>query len=232
MKKAIIAACAGAADRQAIESCIRPAERALEAAFPDRTVVRAFTSRKIAAMTGTDTGAEAAARLKAGGFGEIVIASMHLLPGAEYARLLDLALPVSAPLLDSDGDLAKIACLLSRIATEEGCAVLAAGHPSGPAAQTWARLEDVLPEDVFLAKLDEAPADIARRLPDRPLMLTPLMLTAGRHARRDVEGTWLPALESLGFDVRLRMEGLGARKEIHEMIVEKVQKIIGGNENG
>lgn len=230
MKRAIIAACAGTADVRAAEECIRPAEDALRAAFPDREIRRVFTSRKIAARTGTDTETEAAARLREEGFDEIVIASMHLLPGSEYARLAGTGLPVTAPLLE--GGCAQIAALLETVRASEGRTLLALGHPSEAAAGTWARLEGMLSGNVLPARLDDDVAAVAARLPRDPVTVMPLMLTAGRHARRDAEGRWLPALAALGFDVRMRMEGLGARREIQKMIVENVREIIGGNENG
>lgn len=232
MKKAIIAACTGTAEARAAAEYILPIERALAEAFPGWEVRRAFTSRRIAAATGTATETEAIERLRAEGYKKIVIASLHLLPGSEYSRLSDAGLPASAPLLDSDADLLAMAELLQGMSAEENRALLAIGHGSDHAAETWARLERLLPEDVFLTRLDENPACAAHRLPKKPLVLLPLMLTAGRHARRDVDGAWLPALTELGFDVRLRMEGLGAREEVQKMIVQKVRNMIGGNENG
>ena len=48
MKKAIIVVSFGTTHADAEESCIRPVERALAKAFPDREIHRAWTSRIIA----------------------------------------------------------------------------------------------------------------------------------------------------------------------------------------
>ena len=54
------------------------------------------------------------------------------------------------------------------------------------------------------------------------------MLVAGDHARNDLAGdgdSWKSTLEAMGFDVRTRLQGLGALPEVQQRFVEKVRKL-------
>ena len=242
MKKAIIVVSFGTTHGDAEAACIRPVEDAVRRAFPEHEVRRAWTSRIIAKRLkargiAIENEAEALARLRAEGFGEIAMVSTHIIPGQEYDRLREAAgtVPVSAPLLADEDDLRWMAGLLSRIACEEGRTLLVMGHGTEHRANaTYQALRALLPENVMLACVEgeltlDGIMDALETVPGKRVTLMPLMLVAGDHARNDLAGdddSWKTRLLEKGFDVALRLEGLGALPAVQERIVEKACRAI------
>lgn len=243
MKKAILAVSFGTSCEEAERSCIRPVEDALRRAFPDWEVRRAFTSRMILKKLknrgiASENEIEALERLRAEGFESIAVAPTHIIPGQEYEVVAHGAqgLKVSEPLLAGDEDLVWMADLLSKIAAEEGGKLLLMGHGTEHAADaTYERLRQKLPKNVYLACV-EGSHTLGEILPeleqmeDRKIALMPLMLVAGDHARNDMAGdeedSWKSILTAHGFDVRVRMQGLGALEAVQQKFVEKVRRIV------
>lgn len=238
MKKVILAVSFGTTHSDAEASCIRPVEDALKAAFPEWEVHRAWTSRVIlrrmaARGVAIENEAEALARLKGEGYGPIVVASTHIIPGQEYDRLRAAAegLPVSEPLLSTEEDLTWMAGLLGHIADETGRTLLVMGHGTEHRGNAvYAGLRALLPENVRLACVEgeyglEGILDGLEAVPGKKLMLMPLMLVAGDHAKNDLAGdgdSWKTMLEARGFDVRVRLTGLGTMEAVQQRIVDKV----------
>ena len=244
MKKVIVAISFGTTHSDAEAGCIRPVEDALRAAFPDWQVCRAWTSRMIARRLkargeNVENEAEALERLRREGTDEIVLVPTHMIPGQEYRRVLEAAdrLPVSAPLLANEDDLDWMAALLDGIARQEGRTLLVMGHGTEDTAdETYARLRTRLTERVKLAcvegkyALDGILEDL-EAVPGKTLTLMPLMLVAGDHAKNDLAGdeedSWKSRLLARGFDVRCRLEGLGALEAVQGRFVEKARAAIG-----
>ena len=67
-------------------------------------------------------------------------------------------------------------------------------------------------------------------LKEKKLALAPLMLVAGDHAHNDLAGgdedSWLSILTGRGFDVTVRMQGLGADEKVQARFVEKVERAL------
>lgn len=242
MSKEIIAVSFGTSDAEARETCILPMEEAYARAFPNIPVRRAFTSRFIRAKLARegiviDSPEEAIAKVRAAGR-EPVIASTHLIPGLEYERLRDIAgdLPVSAPLLSDDADLARVASILADIRDRSGRALVLMGHGTDHAADdTYRRLRACLPENIFLACVEgEYTLDTVmlrlEALSDRRLLLMPLMLVAGDHARNDMSGpepdSWTSRLTAAGFDPMPRLVGLGAIPAVQRMYIDKLSAVL------
>ena len=242
MKQAILAVSFGTTHEDAAQSCIRPVEEALRAAFPLWEVRHAWTSRMIirrmAARGVTIEDEQAAlARLRAEGYDRIAIASTHIIPGQEYDRVCAAAgtAPVSEPLLNDEADLRWMAGLLSDIARQEGRTLLVMGHGTEHRADAvYAGLRAALPPSVKLACVEgeyglEGILDDLETVPGRRLTLMPLMLVAGDHAKNDLAGdgdSWKTRLLARSFDVSVRLQGLGALQPVQQRIVEKVGKII------
>ena len=242
MKQAILAVSFGTTHEDAEQSCIRPVEDALRAAFQLWEVRRAWTSRMIirrvaARGAAIENEAEALARLRAEGYENIVLASTHIIPGQEYDRVRAAAgaLPVSEPLLNDDADLRWMAEVLSDIARQEGRTLLVMGHGTEHRADAvYAGLRAALPPSVKLACVEgeyglEGILDDLEATPGKRLTLMPLMLVAGDHAKNDLAGdgdSWKTRLLARGFDVNVRLQGLGALKAVQGRIVEKVRRII------
>ena len=243
MKKAIVAVSFGTTHRDAEASCIRPVEAALSAAFPDWEIRRAWTSRIIARRLAArgeavENETEALERLRSEGYERIAFVPTHMIRGQEYERVTAVAagLPVSAPLLDTGEDLIWMAALLDGIAVQEGRTLLVMGHGTDHAADaTYARLRAALTDRVKLACVEgryalDGVMDELEAVPGRALTLMPLMLVAGDHAKNDLAGdegdSWKSRLEARGFDIRLRLEGLGASAAVQQRFVEKAREIV------
>ena len=241
MKKALLVVSFGTSYPEADRDCIRSVESALAAAFPERECRRAFTSRIIARKLRSqgveiEGEAEAIQRLRSDGFEDICIVPTHIIHGGEYEKVVEAAggLPISEPLLENEADLVWLAGLLGKIAEEEGRALLVMGHGTEHAAdETYAELRAKLPEGVYLACV-EGSHSLENILPqleamrEKKLSLMPLMLVAGDHAHNDLAGdeedSWKSILESRGFDIRVRMQGLGALEAIQQRFVKKAKK--------
>jgi len=243
MKKAILAVSFGTSYAEAEASCIRPVEDALKTAFPNYEVRRAYTSRKIIKKLrgqGVSINDEATAleQLRAEGYEEIAIVPTHILHGIEYEMVQEAAgnIPVSEALLETEDDLDWISEVLADIAEEEGQAVLLMGHGTEHAAdETYARLRKKLPGNVFLACVEgehclEKLLPELEKLAEKKLTLMPLMLVAGDHAHNDMAGeeddSWKSILEARSFEIRVRMQGLGALKQVQQKFVEKARKLL------
>ena len=243
MKKAILVVSFGTTYAEAEQTCIRPVEAALAAAYPDWEVRRAYTARIVMRRLrerGVEIRSveEALGQLRAEGFEKIVLASTHMIPGEEYESLRAAAgnLPVSEPLMNDETDLEWMAHRMGEIAAEEGWRTLFMGHGTDHAAdETYVRLRALLPENAFLACVEGAHRleTILPRLDalkEKKLALAPLMLVAGDHAHNDLAGgdedSWLSILTGRGFDVTVRMQGLGADEKVQARFVEKVGRAL------
>lgn len=56
----------------------------------------------------------------------------------------------------------------------------------------------------------------------KKVVLQPLMVVAGEHAKEDIVQEWKPRLEALGYDVEVRLVGLGELASIQKIIVDKI----------
>lgn len=240
MKKAVVVVSVGTSRMEAEQSCIRPVEQALERAFAQWDVFRAYSSRgileKLRAQGRPTAGVKERLRqLQEAGYDRILIAPTHILRGREYESIRQAAgeTPIAEPLLACDADFAWMASLLSEIAAEEDRPLLMMGHGADHAADSaYARLQAMLPRNVHIACIK---GDLALKkqlaeldaLPCKRITLAPLMLTAGEHARSDMAGegadSWKSILEGRGFEVRIRMQGLGALAQVQERFVDKAQ---------
>ncbi len=242
MKKAIGIVSFGTSHKDAELSCIRPVEQAIAEAFPDRDTFRAFTSRIIARIMKkrgeyVENEDEMLKRLKKEGYEDILLVSTHIIPGFEYEKLTKIAngLKVSEPLITSEEDAQWMASLLEEIAQEEERTLLVMGHGTDHAAdETYARIQRKLSKNVLVGCAEgehtlETILPKLETLEKKEIVLMPMMLVAGDHAKNDLAGddedSWKSILTSKGFDVRVRMQGLGAFKAVQQRYVQKVQKI-------
>jgi len=236
MQEALCVVGSGTTDRAAELADVLPVERALEAAFPGRRLYRAVSSRAVAARMrqrgeAVETAEELFERLAAEGCRDILAVSTHVIPGGGYDKLRRAAgeWKLSDPLVASDEDERWMASLLERMAVAEDCALLAMGHGSEHGADgVYARIQKRLPSGVFVActmgeRAMEAVLPEIEAAGVREIVLMPLMLCAGAHARQLLNGedSWRSLLESRGISVRVRARGLGALKEVQRRFVEK-----------
>ena len=215
-EKALLAVSFGTSYEDTLEKNIAAIERDLAAAFPERTLRRAFTSGMILRRWKRERGVEmddvpaALERLAGEGYTDILIQPTHVMNGEEYHKLADQAegfrsrfdkLAVGVPLLTAAEDYLDLGRALMEILPpkSEERAVLYMGHGSEHQANSaYALMEyafhDLGRDDVIVGTVEGYPNfDAAiRRLKERPQVkeveLRPLMTVAGDHAKNDLAG--------------------------------------------
>ena len=142
--QALLAVSFGTSHRDTLEKTIAAIEKALAAAFPARTLRRAFTSGMILKKlqgegTHIDDVPAALERLAAEGYTDVLVQPTHIMNGDEYDKMMALATPFEGrfeklafgrPLLTETGDyLDAVQALLHDLPErEEGKAILYMGH--------------------------------------------------------------------------------------------------------
>ena len=214
-ERAVLAVSFGTSHRDTLEKNIAAIEAELAAAFPERTVRRAFTSgmilRKLAGEgTHIDNVPQALERLLAEGCIDVVVQPTHVMNGEEYHKLLAQAEPYRVrfarmsfgrPLLTAAEDYAALGRALMEAlpAQRADTAVLYMGHGSEHQANSaYALMEyafhDLGRKDVVIGTVEGYPGfgEALRRLKERPQVrrveLRPLMTVAGDHAKNDLAG--------------------------------------------
>lgn len=243
MKKAILTVSYGVRDMEEMYRAIVPSEHAIECAFPEYEHFKALACPETVEVY-RKAGMEAwhyCERMEylCGEGYDVSVVALMLAPGIVYDMLLKGVSPsqVSSPLLNNEESLLRIGDLYGAIAACEDREVLLMGHGSTTEGDAcYERLQAALPEHVHLAcrqgnmRLSEA-IERLKRGTNRRVLLMPLMLTAGRHARYEMAGdgpeSWKNILKSEGFDVKVRLEGMGSKPGIQQMFVENARRIIG-----
>ena len=250
-KKALLVVSFGTSYVDTRERTIGAIEKKLEERFPDREVRRAWTSSfiimRVANAEGLviDTPDEAMQRLADEGFTDVIVQPTHLSDGYENRRMLEKVrsfvdrfetIRVGRPLLDSEEDRDFAAQIMPRLClgkNAEGKALLMMGHGSDKyPVPVYEQLQEKINEKgmnhVFVGTVEGRPSfEDAKRLLDesgyRKVVLTPLMIVAGDHARNDLAGlesdSWKSRLECSGYRTEVIMKGLGEYPEIQEMFV-------------
>lgn len=231
-QKALLAVSFGTSYEDTLEKNIAAIERDLAAAFPERTLRRAFTSGMILRRWKRERGVEiddvpaALERLAGEGYTDILVQPTHVMNGEEYHKLADQAegfrsrfdkLTVGVPLLTAAEDYLDLGRALMEILPpkSEERAVLYMGHGSEHQANSaYALMEyafhDLGRNDVIVGTVEGYPNfDAAiRRLKERPQVkeveLRPLMTVAGDHAKNDLAGEEEDSWKNI-------LEGMGYR---------------------
>ena len=198
------------------ENAIGGVERALEKAFPDWQVVRAFTSgtviRRVAEKEGTKIDNPEAALKKAveTGVRKIVVVPTHVLDGEEYQKLERLYLQFAhmfdfsafgKPLLDTEDDLIRILYIMRKLTREldDGhTEIVFVGHGSEEkATRVYSELGRLFAEvgldHYAVGTIEASPSfeDVKKEAEKNGasrIVLLPLMLVAGEHVMTDIKG--------------------------------------------
>lgn len=191
-------------------------ENAIEAACPDWSVRRGFTSQiiidhvKSRDNVAIDNVTEALDRAVNNGVKTLVVQPTHLMDGLEYNDLMDEiqnyadafdAVAVGAPLLTSDEDFAIVAQAIVDATAEydDGeTAICFMGHGTeAESNQVYAKMQDVLTEmgytNYFVGTVEAEPSleDVLALVQAgdyKRVVLEPLMVVAGDHANNDMAG--------------------------------------------
>jgi len=215
-KPVLLAVSFGSSYNETRDVTIGAVEAALQAAYPEYEVRRAFTSQIVIDILEErekmeiDNVIEAMDRLVADGVEEVVVQPTRVMPGFEYddvmAEITDYAdkfdsMKVGDPLLTSDKDYdAVMASLIEETAAYnyEGTAIVFMGHGTHHEANaTYSRLEKRLHAagytNYFIGTVEGAPLideviESVKATDATKVVLLPLMIVAGDHANNDMAG--------------------------------------------
>ena len=253
-QKALLAVSFGTSHRDTLEKTIAAIEGALAAAFPERTLRRAFTSgmilRKLARDgTQIDDVPAALEKLAEEGYTDVLVQPTHIMNGDEYDKMMALAAPYEKqfeklafgrPLLTETGDYLDAAqALLDDLpAQTAGKAILYMGHGTEHFANScYALLEyvfrDLGRKDVVIGTVEGYPGfgEAVRRIQELgadQVELRPLMIVAGDHAKNDLAGeeedSWKSLLEREGYAVTCVLQGLGEFPSVQALFVKHARE--------
>ena len=223
-------------------------EKALQKAYPDWSVRRAFTAQiiinHVQARDGEkiDNVAQALDRAAANGVKNLVIQPTHLMHGAEYDELVATVneyadkfdtVAVAEPLLGEVGADA------TAINEDKGVAFVFMGHGTSHTAkvtydQMQAQMEALELKNAFIGTVEGEPEDTecsvvidkVKEAGYKKVILRPLMVVAGDHANNDMADpddpeSWFSQFTAAGaFDsVDCQIAGLGRIEIIEELYV-------------
>ena len=191
-------------------------ENTLEAAFPDWSVRRGFTSQiiidhiKSRDDVSIDNVPDALRRAVSNGVKTLVVQPTHLMSGFEYQELADEisnyadgfeAVAIGEPLLTSDDDFFRVADAVIKATAQydDGeTAICFMGHGTEADSNgVYAKMQSVLTEkgadNYYIGTVEAAPTleDVLAMVRARDylkVVLQPLMIVAGDHANNDMAG--------------------------------------------
>lgn len=252
--QALLAVSFGTSHRDTLEKTIAAIEKALAAAFPARTLRRAFTSGMILKKleregTHIDDVPAALKKLAAEGYTDVLVQPTHIMNGDEYDKMMAQAAPFEGrfeklafgrPLLTETGDYLDAAgALISDLPQPQtGKAILYMGHGTEHFANScYALLEyvfhDLGRKDVVIGTVEGYPGfgEAVRRIQElgaTKVELRPLMIVAGDHAKNDLAGeeedSWKSLLEREGYAVTCALQGLGEFPSIQALFVKHAKE--------
>jgi sirohydrochlorin cobaltochelatase len=220
-----------------------------KAAFPELEVREAYTSRlviRLLAKRGTVKAnpLDALLKLRGEGYTHIVVQSSHILEGVEMESLRrDIAtvapffkeIRVGNPLLYSTEDMEKVAAIFEGKQAAESHLVLVGHGTYTPATATYAMMDYIFKANgstrIHVGTVEGYPtyATVLSQLKaakTKQVILAPLMFVAGDHARNDMAGEWKTMLEKDGFNVDVRMEGMGEIPQVQEIFIDHIRFIL------
>lgn len=194
---------------------------------------------------------EALEEMKNDGIEEIYIQPLHILSGYEYEKILrqteefikdnrDCSVKIGKPLLYDDEDYEKIVKILNLPDVKADEWIIFMGHGTSHETDiSYDKLEKIFREKgyekVSIATVEGRITieDLIPKLKNegvKKVFLRPFMLVAGDHVINDMvseeEDSWKSILEKEGFNVEGILEGLGQLREIQDVYLQHIEKIM------
>ncbi len=216
VKPVLLAVSFGSSYNETREKTIGAIEKAMQSAYPEYEVRRAFTSQTIINILARrekleiDNVEQAMQRLVDDGIKEVIVQPTHIMTGKEYDDIMaELenhtskfeSLKVGSPLLTDDSDHDALVSALTEETKEyntDGAAIVYMGHGTHHAAnQTYAKLQKKLYDaghnNYFIGTVEAEPSleDVMVLVEENgadKVVLLPLMVVAGDHASNDMAG--------------------------------------------
>ncbi len=260
-EKAVLVVSFGTTHLDTLEKTIQPIEWDIAGQMPGRVQRRAFTSGMILRRLSErgldiDDVPKALERLAEEGCTDVVLQPTHIMNGDEFDKLCAQAEPWRArfdrmalgrPLLTTLEDYRALSAALTELLpeAEEGTAHVFMGHGTEHYANAaYCQLEYMLHDggrtDVLLGTVEGYPGleEVLCRLDERQavknVVLYPLMVVAGDHAKNDLAGdepeSWRSQLTERGYQVSCSLRGLGEYPQIRALFVRHA--LAAAEENG
>lgn len=247
VKKAVLVASFGTSHSDALKLNIEPIEAQIRAAFPEYQVYRAFTSSIVIRLLKrrgieVDTPEEALDNLIRDGISEVIVQPTHIIDGEEVEKLKRVCmgkealfdrLKITAPLLSGTEDFKEVIRIMAGVYgnVPEDTAVVLVGHGSRHGANSaYPALDYIFKEQghsrFFIGTVESYPdgdtvLKLVRNAGYKKVLLAPLLLVAGDHAKNDIAGdeadSWKSRFESAGLPVTVSLRGLGEYPEIQAL---------------
>lgn len=253
-KKAILVVSFGTSHLDTLEKTIQVFEYEVREEFPECKVYRAFTSgmilRKLerTEQLKIDTVEEALKRIASDGYEEVIVQPTHIINGIENDRMMEVLMEhmglfrkisVGKPLLTSVEDYKKsIHAVMAETPLAEDEVLVLMGHGTDHHANSaYPTLEYTFHalgyNQVLVGTVESFPElkNVIEKLEisgRRKVVLMPFMLVAGDHAKNDMAGdedSWKSELESLGYEVRVILKGLGEFEGIRKILIEHIENV-------
>lgn len=261
-KKGILVVSFGTSYEETRKATIEAIENKIRKTYKDYEVRRAFTSGMIINKLKNrdnihiDNPEEALEKMARDGFEEVIVQSLHIIPGDEYDEIKIAVhrfrnkkafkkLTLGRPLLYRIEDYFNVVEALKPQIPEirEDSAVLFMGHGSVHHSNScYSQFQYVLKQsglkNIFVANVEGFPEIdvVVRKLKERNIKevtLMPFMIVAGDHATNDMAGededSWKNILEKEGFKVNIYLHGLGENRGIQDIYTQYVQDCIDNN---
>lgn len=252
LRRAILLTYYGTVDDSARAVSMDVMTQRVRAAFPGVEVREAFTSRSTANAMRRRSGkphplvVQAMKQLEADGYNSITIVSGELIEG-KTARLMQQRIDTLAPrffevktttpLLYTADDCRRVMTSLVAHAglQADEHAVFVSHGKNGAADDVFCLCDYILQHEGYdcchVGTIEGYPSiddvrQILRERGCRRVVLVPLMMVGGGHAKRFVCTTWREALEADGFSVRTVPGGVLDYTDIQDLIIEKIQKAL------
>lgn len=232
-------------------------EQEIAKKFPKDKIYRAWTSKMIIQKVEKQEGIkvynvkEAMEIMKNDGIQEVWVQPTHIINGIENDLMKEDVLAYQkdfkkiafgSPLLSEDIDykalvLAMVNILQANI-QESDTAIIFMGHGSTHYSNsTYAALDYRFKEmgysNIYIGTVEAYPSldtiiKILEKEKYKKIVLTPLMLVAGDHAKNDMAGeedSWKRILENKGYQVECLIKGLGEYIQIREIFINHLKKL-------
>ena len=215
-KKVLLAVSFGTSYNDNRDLSIGGIEKALQAAYTDYEVRRAFTSQiiidklKERDKLEIDNVKEAMNRLVADGVKDVVIQPTHVMNGYEYDDIVAEVTPykdkfdsfkIGKNLLSSDADYQEVTKIITedtKAYNVDGTAIVFMGHGTeAPSNATYAKMQKTLTDAghnrYFVGTVEATPSledvmALVKASGATKVVLEPLMIVAGDHANNDMAG--------------------------------------------
>ena len=221
-------------------------------AFQECDVFEAYTSSviiKILKKRGIEKSSprEMLEKLIAEGYKNIYIQPTHIIPGKEYkelaleaqrARQLSANIILGEPLLYSIEDCQKVTDILGSRHAQDSPSdhVVLVGHGTeDPANALYCQADYMFQsggyENFHVATIEGFPGfdqvlALLQKSKAGKVTLVPFMFVAGDHALNDISEDWKKQLQGNGFQVDVKLEGLGQIPEIQDLYIRHLKEAI------